>query len=141
LPNPFSPNAEKKNNKAPMTDKEKRKLLMDEFGQNTADLVQISGSHLAGYAEELVATAAEIEESGATPLLCEEMEKRHNKFATSLQVRGMMANLTDEEAPERGIKLKPLIDEWDKSTSATIEEKIAPALAACTSIGPSVKPK
>lgn len=124
-----------------MTDKEKRKLLMDEFGQNIADLVQISDGHLADHAKDLEATAAKIEESGATPLPCEEMDASHRKFSTSLQVRGMMANLIDEEDPERGIKLKPLIDEWDKSTSATIEEKIAPALAACTSIGPSVKPK
>lgn len=46
-----------------MTDKEKRKLLMDEFGQNIADLVQISDGHLADHAKDLEATAAKIEES------------------------------------------------------------------------------
>lgn len=124
-----------------MTDKEKRKLLIDEFGQNTADLVQITDSHLEERVKKVGTAAEKIQDSGATPLLCEEMDTSYRKFLTSLQVRDGMAKLIDEEDFGGKPKLKPLIDEWDKGTSKSVEEKIAPALAACTSIGPSVKPK
>lgn len=124
-----------------MTDEEKRKLLMNEFGQNTADLVGISGGWLKERVVRVETAAEEIQNSGPDPLLCEEMDSSYGKLLTSLQLRSGMAKLIDEEDFGGSPKLKPLIDKWDKSTFDSVEEKIAPARSACTSTSPSVKPK